>query len=146
MNLKQFKIIKILILCFLLFQQQLSSAQNSPKSLITPQEVYKEIVCEEILHPKIVLRQAILETGWFKSKHMMQKNNLFGFRHTKTYMTFESWQESVAYYKAWQTRKYKNTNEDYYAFLIRIKYAQSEQYISLLKRIKIDNLILENDK
>jgi len=137
--------LKLIIVCFLLIQQSVSSAQNFPKGLITPQEVYMEIVCEEILHPEIVLRQAILETGWFKSKHMMQKNNLFGFRYAKTYMTFDSWQESVAYYKAWQMRKYINTNEDYYAFLVRIKYAQSQQYVSLLKRIKIKNLILEND-
>lgn len=103
----------------------------------TVQEVYTYIVCAGIKFPDIVLRQAIWETGWFKSKHMIHKNNLFGFRHTKKYMDFKNWQECVDYYKNWQLRQYTREGEDYYAFLIRIKYAQSKKYIECLKSLNV---------
>lgn len=112
------------------------AAQQQPK---TPsvQEVYTYIVCAGIKFPDIVLRQAIWETGWFKSKHMIHKNNLFGFRHSKKYMDFKSWQECINYYKSWQLRKYTREGEDYYAFLIRIKYAQSKKYIECIKSLNV---------
>jgi hypothetical protein len=101
-------------------------------------EVYRYIKCSGILYPDIVLRQAIWETGWFKSKHSLQKNNLFGFRYSKKYMSFDSWKACVDYYKSWQLRRYTNPNEDYYKFLVRIKYATSQKYISSLKSLKIE--------
>jgi hypothetical protein len=101
-------------------------------------EVYRYIKCSGILYPDIVLRQAIWETGWFKSKHTLQKNNLFGFRYSKKYMSFDNWMACVDYYKSWQLRKYTNPDEDYYKFLIRIKYATSQKYISSLKSLKIE--------
>ena len=103
----------------------------------TVQEVYTYIVCAGIKFPDIVLRQAIWETGWFKSKHMIHKNNLFGFRHSKKYMSFTNWNECVDYYKSWQLRQYTREGEDYYAFLIRVKYAQSKKYIECLKSLNV---------
>jgi uncharacterized FlgJ-related protein len=88
-------------------------------------------------HSVIVLKQALLETGHFKSKLLMDKNNLFAFRFTKKYMHFKTWQQSVDYYKNWQDKFYLNPNENYYAFLRRIRYAHAPNYISTLKRIKI---------
>jgi flagellum-specific peptidoglycan hydrolase FlgJ len=102
------------------------------------EEVYTYIKCCEIQHPEIVLRQAIWETGWFKSDYCRNRHNLFGFRHTKTYMTFNSWQESVEYYKKWQEKRYKDPNEDYYKFLVRVKYATSKEYVSKLKSLRVD--------
>jgi uncharacterized FlgJ-related protein len=90
-----------------------------------------------IAHSVIVLKQALLETGHFKSKLLMDKNNLFAFRYTKKYKHFETWQQSVDYYKIWQDKFYTNKNENYYAFLKRIKYAHAPNYIATLKRIKI---------
>jgi glycosyltransferase involved in cell wall biosynthesis len=47
-----------------------------------------EYICEKkIQHSNIVMRQVILETGWLKSKFLMSKNNIFGFRHKK-YLSF----------------------------------------------------------
>ena len=102
------------------------------------EEIYTYIKCCEIQHPEIVLRQAIWETGWFKSDYCRNRHNLFGFRHTKTYMTFNSWQESVEYYKKWQEKRYKDPNEDYYKFLVRVKYATSKEYVSKLKSLRVD--------
>ena len=90
-----------------------------------------------IVHSEIVIKQALLETGHFKSRFLMDKNNLFAFRYTKKYISFETWQASVIYYKKWQDKNYKDHTEDYYHFLRRLKYARSANYIALLKKIKI---------
>jgi hypothetical protein len=112
-------------------------SQTTPKTAPSIQEVYAYIFCSGIKYPDIVLRQVIWETGWLKSKHMMHKNNLFGFRHSKQYMHFKSWQESIDYYKNWQLRNYTRPDEDYYTFLMRMKYATSKKYISSLKSLKV---------
>ena len=78
-----------------------------------------------IKHPEIVMKQAIWETGWFKSGFLMKKNNLFGFRG-KSYLSFNKWQESVDYYKKWQERHYDEKKyKDYYDFLTQIRYGHS---------------------
>ena len=124
-------------LLFLLNVMPASLAAQQPPKTPSVQEVYTYIVCSDIKFPDIVLRQAIWETGWFKSKHMIHKNNLFGFRHSKEYMNFKNWKECVDYYKSWQLRQYTREGEDYYAFLVRIKYAQSKKYIGCLKSLNV---------
>lgn len=136
------KILSLLVSILLVFQLSSSKAQH-----IDAQKVANYIYASGVLHPEIVLRQSIYETGWFKSKHTIQKNNIFGFRHTKHYMKFDSWQACVDYYVNWQKRKYTNTKEDYYKFLVRIRYAQSEVYIQQLKKVKLSSLSLpKNEK
>ncbi|MFM2307200.1 MAG: hypothetical protein RLZZ367_1869 [Bacteroidota bacterium] len=100
--------------------------------------IHAYIVLVGIQHPDIVLKQAILETGWFQSKMLMDKNNLFGFRASKKYMRFDSWQACIDYYKTWQDKNYTNPEENYYAFLKRMRYARTKDYIRVLKHIKID--------
>lgn len=91
-----------------------------------------------IKHPDIVLKQAIWETGWFKSKACTQKNNIFGFTHDgKNYLTFDSIQDCIIYYKNWQDRNYKGG--DYYNFLEKIGYSGDSLYKSHLESIKIDD-------
>lgn len=100
--------------------------------------VYQMIVQEQILHPKIVLKQSILETGWFKSDYCKNRNNLFGFRNSQGYMSFNSPSESVSFYKQWQTLWYSPIKGDYYKFLSDIKYAEDSTYIDKLKQIQIN--------
>lgn len=128
-------------LLFVLFISTTSGAFariSSNTDSVTVYDVYRYIKCSGILYPEIVLRQAVWETGWFKSRHSLQKNNLFGFRYSKKYMSFENWKACVDYYKNWQIRKYTNPDEDYYKFLIRIKYATAQKYINSLKSLKIE--------
>jgi flagellum-specific peptidoglycan hydrolase FlgJ len=93
-----------------------------------------EIIKQGIKHPDIVLRQAILETGHFKSYNCTERNNIFGFR-TSEYLVFDSWIDCVKYYKDWQDRKYKGG--DYYQFLKDVGYASDTEYENKLKHIKI---------
>lgn len=148
MNCQSIKACLTLALCMqgiLLFSQIKSKPDSVKKALVqklNAQEVVDYIYSTDVMHPEIVVRQAIYETGWFKSKHTTQKNNLFGFRHKKQYMTFPNWKASVDYYVNWQKRKYTNPVEDYYQFLIRIRYAQSPVYIQELKRVNLSSLVL----
>jgi uncharacterized FlgJ-related protein len=97
------------LLGLLLLVAKLSNAASiNQKDSVTVYDVYHYIKCSGILYPEIVIRQAIWETGWFKSKHVLQKNNIFGFRYSKNYMHFENWKACVDYYKKWQLRKYTN--------------------------------------
>lgn len=89
-----------------------------------------------IKHADIVLKQAILETGWLKSYHCRINNNLFGFRGNKGFYKYSNYVQSIKAYKRFQDKKYKN-GEDYYKFLIRINYAEGESYNKILKKIRI---------
>jgi hypothetical protein len=109
---------------------------NGKKETLLLDSIFNFICEQKILHPEIVIKQVIIETGWLTSPYLMSKNNLFGFRKKK-YLSFYSWQESVEYYKKWQDKYYKNTDEDYFKFLIRIKYA-TNNYPEHLKKIKFN--------
>ena len=102
-------------------------------SSLVDSNVYREIVSQKIYHPDIVLAQAKLETGNYKSKACTIYNNLFGLRKPDgSYYKFNSWQESVKAYKDWVQNKYTPPN-DYYDFLDSIGYAEDESYISKLR-------------
>jgi flagellum-specific peptidoglycan hydrolase FlgJ len=107
--------------------------------------VRAEIEKHDIEHSEIVLRQSIWETGWYKCDYCSRRyNNLFGFRHKswvteenpKGYLKFDTWQESVAYYKKWQTKRY--SGGDYYTFLINVGYAEDgNKYVKHLKSLSV---------
>ncbi len=83
----------------------------------------------------VVLRQAILETGWFKcTSCSLGSNNLFGFFYKGKYLKFDNWVESVEYYKWWQDKLYNGG--DYYTFLKKVGYATSPNYIKHLESLK----------
>ena len=112
-------------------------SHNLPE--LTIPNLLAEIKKNGIKYPKIVLAQAILETGWFKSSVCRNKHNLFGLTNprTKTYYEFNHWTESVkAYYTKVQYR-YKGGN--YLLWLKKIGYAEDKGYIraiiSVLKQL-----------
>jgi hypothetical protein len=96
--------------------------------------VLNYICLSKIVHKDIVMKQVIWETGWLKGEFLMSRNNLFGFRH-KEYLRFSNWKESVDYYEKWQAKYYTNPKENYYDFLVRIRYSNS-RYPGHLKSIK----------
>ena len=102
---------------------------------LTIPNLYAEIIRNGIRHPKIVLAQAILETGWFTSPVCRNKHNLFGLTDPRTgkYFEFDHWTESVrAYYTKVQYR-YKGGN--YLLWLREIGYAEDPRYVRSLSRI-----------
>jgi flagellum-specific peptidoglycan hydrolase FlgJ len=88
----------------------------------------------EIQYPEIVLAQAKLESGNFTSQRFKKYNALFGFQTSDTnIIKYKSWKESVIHYKTWQMKRLKG-GENYYDFLVRIKYAADSNYINKLKQ------------
>ncbi|MFP5042350.1 glucosaminidase domain-containing protein [Parasediminibacterium sp. JCM 36343] len=121
---------------------------SSPLYAQTENEVYCYIKKAGIKHPEVVLKQAIYESGHFKSNIFKKRNNLFGFRHNK-YIVFDSWQSCIDYYKRWQDKYYKDDSIEYYKFLQhrnfsgRLKF----RYDTQLKHTKIkDDLVCLDDK
>lgn len=99
------------------------------------QNVYNELISQGIDYPEIVLAQAILETGNYKSYSCTTRHNLFGLRRRDgTYMEFGHWTESVGAYKKY-IQKYQELPEDYYKFLDDLGYAEDSIYVVRVKQI-----------
>lgn len=115
---------------------------------LTIPNLYQEIIRNGIRHPKIVLAQAILETGWFRSPLCRNRHNLFGLTNPKTgkYYEFNHWTESVrAYYTKVQYRycqknQTSTSDVDYLKWLQQIGYAEAPMYIQSVKEIMKRNL------
>ena len=109
-------------------------AENQLPALTIP-NLYKEIIRNGILYPKIVLAQAILETGWFRSSVCRNKHNLFGLTNPRTgkYYEFNHWTESVRAYYTKVQYKYKGGN--YLLWLDEIGYAADAKYIIQLNKV-----------
>ena len=107
---------------------------------LTIPNLYQEIIRNGIRHPKIVLAQAILETGWFRSPLCRNRHNLFGLTNPKTgkYYEFNHWTESVRAYYTKVQYKYKGGN--YLLWLHKIGYAEDSGYIHAVNRILCEYL------
>lgn len=121
----------------------------------TIEQVWQEIQCNELKHPEIVLAQSIKEAGWdYDSWNAIKRNNLFGLKGGKKcnsnkygYKIFNHWSESVLDYKNRIQNRYIE-GEDYYQFLIRIGYFETEstKYINdlkwIIKKLKLEQYLL----
>ena len=105
---------------------------------ITIEGLYKACEYYEIQHPDIVVAQAILETGLFKSDLCLKQHNLFGLFNSRTmdFYSFNHWTESVKAYRDKVQYRYKTGN--YYDWLENIGYAEDSLYVSKLKNIRIN--------
>ena len=132
-SLKELKNTKVVLSSDILDNQNL----DIPKDSILIKDILLEVLrANEVHNAEIVYAQAILETGWFKSNLCVTHNNLFGLYDSKNkqYYKFDSWEQSVVAYRKWIQYKHK-PNENYYAFLTRIGYAEDPNYINKVKNI-----------
>ena len=110
-------------------------AETKMLPALTIPNLYQEIIRNGIRHPKIVLAQAILETGWFRSPLSRNRHNLFGLTNPRTgkYYEFNHWTESVrAYYTKVQ---YKYTGGNYLLWLHKIGYAEDPRYVREVMKV-----------
>lgn len=112
----------------------ITKTENNLPELTIP-NLYKEIIRNGILYPKIVLAQAILETGWFRSSVCRNKHNLFGLTNPRTgkYYEFNHWTESVKAYYTKVQYKYKGGN--YLLWLDGIGYGENPNYIKAVIKV-----------
>ena len=110
-------------------KQTFSKPKLSNLPELTIPNLYQEIIRNGIQHPRIVLAQAILETGWFRSPLCRNRHNLFGLTNPKTgkYNEFSHWTESVSAYYTKVQYKFKGGN--YLMWLHKIGYAEDPRYV-----------------
>ena len=110
-------------------KQAFSKLKQSHLPELTIPNLYQEIIRNGIQYPRIVLAQAILETGWFRSPLCRNRHNLFGLTNPKTgkYYEFNYWTESVRAYYTKGQYKYKGGN--YLLWLRDIGYAEDPMYV-----------------
>lgn len=137
---------KLLIIILTIFLCTSSSIRNNQADVVIPEFLTAKTPTKELVydcavyyglqHPKIIVAQSILETGYYKSKGCIEHNNLFGLYDSKNrrYFRFTSWQESILAYK--NKVQYKYNSGDYYHFLKRIRYAEDPEYIEKVKQIE----------
>lgn len=106
--------------------------------------VYKFIKEVGMKYPDVVFAKAILESGHFKSKMFLNKNNLFGMKravHRTTlgqgnpgeYVYFKSIEESIIDYKLYQMQFVHEINsEEMYIKRICQSYSSNDNYQKLL--------------
>jgi uncharacterized FlgJ-related protein len=98
-------------------------------------------------YPHIILAQAKLESGNFKSTIFLENNNLFGMKEAKLRVNlakgtnrehayYDSWQESIYDYALYySTYLYKIKTEGEYFEYLRQNYAEDSTYVQRLKEI-----------
>lgn len=100
-----------------------------------------------VKYPHIVIAQSMVESGHYRSKIFLSNNNLFGMkRSTSRITTSDSLQYGYAYYFSWTESVYDyaflqstylhriKTEEEYFTYL-SCNYAESENYVKLLKQV-----------
>lgn len=138
---------------------------NKPKPVQTPQEdslniknLTMAVWSLPFKHKDIIVAQAVLETGWFKSNHCVNNNNLFGMKRCYSRMTtadsvidgyshYPNWRMSVVdYYLLQSTREsiIKSDRASYFNYLDKVYSEVGHEYSRQLKDI-IARLDLDND-
>ena len=98
-------------------------------------------------YPHIILAQAKLESGHFKSTIFLENNNMFGMKEAKLranlakgtnrgHAYYETWQESVIDYALYYSSYLRSikTEGEYFDYL-RQNYAEDPTYVQRLKQI-----------
>jgi uncharacterized FlgJ-related protein len=163
-NLNTNNIVKLVTIIFMIIITVLYVTEDKEKVkvIVIQKEAVKDTVEHNIISkeslmnclndfkvkfPHIVLAQAVLESGHFKSDVFLSHNNLFGMKIAGSrpttalnsgsgYAKYESWMMSVLDYALFQSAFMRkiNTEAEYFKYLAK-NYAQDPGYISKLKEI-----------
>ena len=154
---------KKLLIALLLFTSCNTKAQETiiaPEDSVTLHNIQMDVWALPFKYKEIVLAQAILESGWFKSKNFKVNNNLFGMRYPHTRVTcsdssingyahYPNWHMSVVDYYLLQSVTENivptHSKEEYYHYLDRIYSEVGRSYSSQLKDI-LQRIHIEADE
>lgn len=127
------------------------------------EKLYEALIFVGIQNPEIVLKQCIIETGWFKSKAFILGQNPFGMHYSESRETtamgwewadfydgeyhkvsiYNYWYDAVKDYKLWQDYWLNGKildQQEYYQFLKELPYARNPHYVSIVKQVDLPNL------
>ena len=115
-------------------------------SKFTKEALIEEIKCHGFKYPDLILAQALLETGHFKSTVFKENNNLFGFKEPKqrktlakgsnlNYAIYSNWKESVEDRMIYENLYLKNKSRFKYKQYLDRVYAKGEKYSLTLEKI-----------
>ena len=120
---------------------------KNEKNKFTEEKFVSLIKELNVKFPHIVMAQALLETGNFKSKVFLQNHNCFGMKQARirvntakgtnlNHAYYDTWMESLYDYAFYQCRYMSSvsTEQEYYAAL-DASYAEASQYSGTLKGI-----------
>ena len=154
---------KKLLLVLLVFTACNTKAQEqviAPEDSVTLHNIQMDVWALPFKHKEVVVAQAILESGWFKSKNFKVNNNLFGMKYPHTRVTcsdssnngyahYPNWHMSIVDYYLLQsvTEDIRPTHsrEEYYHYLDRIYSEVGRSYSSQLKDI-LSRINIEADE
>lgn len=136
----------IMLLLLLMVTGELKNGVVKPSqfNLFSKENMMRLMYNLKIAHPDIVMAQAIIESGNFKSNIFKENNNLFGMKmpeYRKTtaiginrgHAVYRNWRESVIDYALWQGKRarYQTTSQ----YLRRLRsYATDPNYITKIKK------------
>jgi len=143
---------KKLLIALLVFTSCNAPAQSplAPEDSVNIHNIQMDVWALPFKYKDIVVAQAILESGWFKSNNFNVNNNLFGMRYPHTRVTcsdssingyahYPNWHMSVVDYYLLQsvTESINPTHsrEEYYRYLDRVYSEVGGSYSSQLKSI-----------
>ena len=143
---------KKLLIALLVFTSCNAPAQEpiAQEDSVTLHNIQMNVWALPFKHKDIVVAQAILESGWFKSNNFKVNNNLFGMRYPHTRVTcsdsaingyahYPNWHMSVVDYYLLQsvTEDINPTHsrEEYFRYLDRVYSEVGRSYSSQLKDI-----------
>ena len=143
---RHMKKVVIMVLLLLMVTGELKNGEMVPNqfNLFSKENMMRLMYSLKIAHPDIVMAQAIIESGNFKSNIFKENNNLFGMKmpeYRKTtaiginrgHAVYRNWRESVIDYALWQGKRarYSTTNQ----YLRRLRsYATDPNYINKIKQ------------
>lgn len=118
--------------------------QQAIEQMAFEDSVFAYIVELNIKHPNVVLKQAKIESGNFKSKVYLENNNMFGFKRAfkrantqvdtnRGYAVYTSWKECVIDYALYQTYSAKNLSREEYIIFLGKHYAEDPNYKNLIR-------------
>jgi uncharacterized FlgJ-related protein len=118
------------------------------KNKFTEDKFVEELKRLNVHYPHIVMAQAIVETGHYKSVVFKENHNLFGMKEATLRITtakgtqnghayYDSWEQSVYDYAFYQCRYLGkiNTENEYFLYLSSVYAEAGNGYVNLIKKI-----------
>jgi len=107
-------------------------------------ELARQVFCILLMwmpqeHAEIATRQAVWESGWFKSYAFLEYNNPFGMMWKGKHQKFDNLEEGCyQYYRQIYCQYEQRGGGDYYQFLVDLPYAMGKDYVKCLKSLKLE--------